>query len=155
RAIELALIVGKASDEREHTPRPRIHHGHRTAHFRHLAQPILIAFLIKRLDVDDIAGLKDLCNAWLSAAWRVSHSRFHCPLHAVEGKNPALPLLGQDSAGLAHRLQTDASGLIARLKHNSQSPWSNVGKRFHVAKLGTPVAGKIELGDGPPPASRL
>src|SRR5262245_25569899 len=118
--VELALVKRETADHRKHAPGPWIldHHGPRN--FRYLVQDELpLGF--PRLDIDDITRVNDL------RGFADCSSAGLGPFHSLERQNADGALLADKAARLAARLQPDTCGLIADLKHHSQSPRRYVG----------------------------
>src|SRR5262249_39325063 len=60
RAIELALVVGKAAGHGEHATGLRLHDDHGARNLRYLVQSELIVLSGDGLDIDDVTRLQNL-----------------------------------------------------------------------------------------------
>src|SRR6185437_7249855 len=94
--------------------------------------PVLTLLFRHRLDIDDIAGREDLGNA-LDRLRRPA--RRLCPFDTLERHDADFAILGYGAAGIARRLQADASRLIVHLKHHREAPRLYVGERLHFGEL--------------------
>src|SRR5262245_34836734 len=144
-AVELTLVKREAADHREHASGPWILDHHGAGNLGYLVQDELpLGF--PRLDIDDVTRADDLGHFTNS-----SPAGFG-PFHALERQNADGALLADKTARLATRLQPDARGLIADLKHYSQSPGRYVGPSLYFREFDSPVAGNIDLRDRAAPS---
>src|SRR4029077_15604435 len=116
---------------------------HGAGNFRHLAQPVL-SLRFQRRDVDHVAGRKRLAD-FLNGLRRTAR-RFR-PFDALEGYNAEFAILDDRAAGVARRLQSDASGLIVDLEYDGEPPRIDVVQELDLGKFDAPIAPGIDGGD--------
>ncbi len=147
-AVELTLIVGKAAYHRQYPAGVRVHDDHGAGNLRHLAQ-LELALLLRRLDVDDVAGRKHLGHTLYRLTRAGGRLR---PFDSLKREDADLARLDDVAALIARRLQADARRLVVDVEHHSEPPWIDIREGLHFGQRDTPVAGGIDPPDGPAPS---
>ena len=125
-----------------------VHDHHGPGNFRHLAQTKL-ARLFRRIDINNITRRKHLAYALDRLARAVCRFR---PFDALERQDANLARLDDVAARIARRLQADARRLVVDVEHHREPPRIDIGQGFHIRERDAPVAGNIDLPNGPAPA---